>query len=58
LTKNGVPLGTYCSLYTQFWDDSYAVNTGYYYGTDVYAVTGSASYSATIQDSGKVPVAN
>jgi hypothetical protein len=54
LTKNGVPLGTYCSLYTQSWDESYAVNTGYYYGDDVYAVAGSASYNATTPDSGKI----
>ncbi|KAG9696892.1 hypothetical protein KCU95_g3973, partial [Aureobasidium melanogenum] len=45
LTKNGVPLGTYCSFYTRTWDSSYAVNTGYYYGSDVYKVRNSASYA-------------
>jgi hypothetical protein len=54
LTKNGVPLGTYCALYTQSWDSSYAVNTGYYYGSDVYSVVCAASYSATTTDSGKI----
>jgi hypothetical protein len=54
LTKNGVPLGTYCALYTQSWDSSYAVNTGYYSGSDTYSVVCAASYSATVQDSGKI----
>jgi hypothetical protein len=45
LTKNDVPLGTYCSFYTRTWDLSYAVNTGYYYGDDVYKVRNSASYA-------------
>ncbi|KAH7064002.1 hypothetical protein BKA63DRAFT_428179 [Paraphoma chrysanthemicola] len=54
LTKNGVPLGTYCALYTQSWDKSYAVNTGYTSGSDVYEVICAASYSATFVDPGKV----
>jgi len=54
LTKNGVPLGTYCALYTQSWDESYAVNTGYYAGSDAYSVVCAASYSATTPDSGKI----
>jgi hypothetical protein len=54
LTKNGVPLGTYCALYTQTWDETYAVNTGYYYGDDVYSVVCAASYTASTIDSGKV----
>ncbi|KAF2999739.1 hypothetical protein E8E13_004471 [Curvularia kusanoi] len=47
LTKNDVPLGTYCSFYTRHWDDTYAVNTGYYYGDDVYKVRNAASYDIT-----------
>ncbi|KAH6872850.1 hypothetical protein BKA58DRAFT_401036 [Alternaria rosae] len=54
LTKNGVPLGTYCALYTQEWDSSYAVNTGYYYGEDEYSVICAASYTASTPDSGKI----
>lgn len=53
LTKNGVPLGTYCALYTQYWDSSYAVNTGYYYGDDEYSVICAASYTDSTPDSGK-----
>jgi hypothetical protein len=58
LTKNGVPLGTYCALYTQSWDESFAVNTGYFDGNDVYSVNCAASYSLTNMDSGKVTVAS
>ena len=47
LTKNGVPLGTYCSLYTRSWDSSYATNTGYYYGDDKYEVVNAGSYEIT-----------
>lgn len=52
LTKNDVPLGTYCALYTTSWDPSYAVNTGYYYGDDVYSVVEAASYTASTLDNG------
>ncbi|KAH7379512.1 hypothetical protein BKA66DRAFT_466170 [Pyrenochaeta sp. MPI-SDFR-AT-0127] len=54
LTKNGVPLGTYCALYTQEWNPSYATNTGYKDGNDVYKVTCAASYTASKLDSGKI----
>ncbi|KAL1606044.1 hypothetical protein SLS59_003169 [Nothophoma quercina] len=47
LTKNDVPLGTYCSFYTRTWDSSYAVNTGYWYGSDKYSVRNAASYVIT-----------
>ncbi|KAF1945012.1 hypothetical protein EJ02DRAFT_65610 [Clathrospora elynae] len=53
LTKNGVPLGTYCALYTQTWETDYAVNTGYNYDDDVYSVICAASYTASTIDSGK-----
>ncbi|RAR00397.1 hypothetical protein DDE82_007308 [Stemphylium lycopersici] len=54
LTKNGVPLGTYCALYTQEWTKEYAVNTGYYYGDDVYKVICAAGYTASTIDDGNV----
>jgi hypothetical protein len=54
LTQNGVPLGTYCGLYTQAWDSSYAVNTGYDWQSDQYRVVCAASYTATQQDSGHI----
>jgi hypothetical protein len=57
LTKNGVPLGTYCALYTQNWTADYAVNTGYFYGDDVYSVICAASYDATTPDSGMIAAA-
>lgn len=44
LTKNDLPLGTYCAFYTRTWDTSYAVNSGYWYGTDKYSVRNAASY--------------
>lgn len=47
LEKNGVPLGTYCSLYTRSWDSSYVTNTGYYYGDDKYDVVSAGSYEVT-----------
>ena len=54
LTKNGVPLGTYCALYTQEWTEEYAVNTGYYYGDDVYKVVCAAGYTASDIDDGNI----
>ncbi|KAH6612148.1 hypothetical protein C7974DRAFT_91965 [Boeremia exigua] len=47
LTKNDVPLGTYCALYTRSWDRTYAVNTGFFDGDDVYSVRNAASYALT-----------
>lgn len=44
LTKNDVPLGTYCALYTEAWGKEYAVNTGFYSGADTYKVKKAASY--------------
>lgn len=50
LTQNDVPLGTYCAFYTRSWDPSYATNTGYYYGDDVYKVVYADSYALTKPD--------
>lgn len=55
LTKNGVPLGTYCSLYTRSWDSSYATNTGYYYGDDKYEVVDAGSYEITTPSTSPSP---
>lgn len=48
LTKNDVPLGTYCALYTRSWGKEYAVNTGYWYGDDKYSIRNAASYAISI----------
>lgn len=56
LLKNGVPLGTYCALYTQAWGSSYAMNTGYFSGGDAYRVDCVTSYTATMLDDGDVNV--
>ncbi|KAI5198023.1 hypothetical protein E4T39_06967 [Aureobasidium subglaciale] len=45
LYKNGVALQQYCALYDQTWSQSYAKNTGYYYGNDKYTVGFSYTFS-------------
>lgn len=55
LTKNEVPLGTYCALYTRTWDSTYATNTGYYAGDDKYEVISAGSYEITTPSSGVIP---
>jgi hypothetical protein len=52
LLQNGVPLGTYCSLYTRSWSTSYATNTGQTRASGVYTIAESFSYSLTTPDSG------
>jgi hypothetical protein len=52
LSKNGAAQGTYCSFYTRTWDESYAVNTGYQYGSDVYEVSASFTFSLSKPDPG------
>ncbi|KAF2705643.1 hypothetical protein K504DRAFT_460360 [Pleomassaria siparia CBS 279.74] len=52
LLKNDVPQGTHCGFYTRAWDASYASNTGYYDGSDVYKVVASFTYTLTAPDSG------
>lgn len=46
LSKNNVPEGMYCSMYTRSWDRSYATNQGQWRGTDYYSV--SHAYSFTL----------
>jgi len=45
LYKNGQALQQSCALYDQTWSQSYAKNTGYYYGTDKYTVGFSYTFS-------------
>ncbi|KAG9553605.1 hypothetical protein KCU71_g10255, partial [Aureobasidium melanogenum] len=45
LYKNGQPLQQSCALYDQTWSQSYAKNTGYYYGSDHYTIGFSYSFS-------------
>lgn len=52
MSKNGVPQGQYCALYSQTWDPSYATNTGQWRGSDQYTVSYASSYSNTT-DPGK-----
>lgn len=47
LSKNGVAIGQYCSMYSQEWASQYGTNTGYWYGSDHYTV----SYSYTFTNS-------
>lgn len=54
LSKNNVPQGTYCSLYTQSWDKSYSTNVGQWRGSDYYSVSSSYGYTLTVQDAGKI----
>jgi len=44
LYKNGVSTGQQCVMYDVTWPDSYATNTGFWYGTDQYTI--GFSYSA------------
>ncbi|USP75175.1 hypothetical protein yc1106_02449 [Curvularia clavata] len=52
LNKNGEPQGQYCSMYTQKWDKTYAVNDGQWRGDDHYTIEYSYSFSNTA-DPGK-----
>ncbi|KAI4701025.1 hypothetical protein J4E89_010861 [Alternaria sp. Ai002NY15] len=52
LMKNGEPQGQYCTMYTQKWAKSVAVNDGQYRGDDHYTIASSYSYSNTA-DPGK-----
>ncbi|KAL9018882.1 MAG: hypothetical protein Q9185_003794 [Variospora sp. 1 TL-2023] len=45
LTKNGVPSGFQCALYTDVWDASYGTNYGYITGLDRFTISRSFGYS-------------
>ncbi|RDW56507.1 hypothetical protein BP5796_13148 [Coleophoma crateriformis] len=47
LSKNGVPQGQYCAMYTEPWSNTYAVNSGQNRGNDKYTVSYSFSYTNT-----------
>ncbi|KAL8735393.1 MAG: hypothetical protein Q9166_000938 [cf. Caloplaca sp. 2 TL-2023] len=54
LSKNNVPEGTYCSLYTKPWEKKYSTNYGQYRGSDYYSVSSSYGYTLAPQDAGHV----
>ncbi|KAL8738547.1 MAG: hypothetical protein Q9190_007986 [Brigantiaea leucoxantha] len=54
LSKNNVPQGTYCSLYTKSWGKQYSTNYGQYRGSDYYSVSSSYGYSLNPQDPGHI----
>ncbi|KAL0942889.1 uncharacterized protein CTRU02_200775 [Colletotrichum truncatum] len=47
LVKNGVAQAQICALYSRTWDKSYATNTGYTSGSDIYTIQYAYSYSYT-----------
>lgn len=54
LSKNNVPEGTYCSLYTKAWGKQYSTNYGQYRGSDYYSVSSSYGFTLSPQDSGHI----
>lgn len=44
LFKNGAPYQQQCAMYTQAWNNTYATNTGYKSGSDVYTIEYSSTY--------------
>jgi len=54
LSRDGVPQGTYCSMYTRVWDKSYSTNYGQWRGSSRYTVSQSYGYALTSQDAGRV----
>ncbi|TDZ30003.1 hypothetical protein C8035_v003473 [Colletotrichum spinosum] len=45
LVKNGIAQAQICALYSRSWDKSYATNTGYTSGSDVYTIQYAYSYT-------------
>ncbi|KAH7045906.1 hypothetical protein B0J12DRAFT_701049 [Macrophomina phaseolina] len=45
LAKNDEPQGIFCSLYALPWNSTWAVNDGYYYGSDHYTIYNSLAYT-------------
>lgn len=54
LSKNNIPDGTYCSLYTQTWGKQYSTNYGQYRGSNYYSISSSYGFSLSPQDPGTV----
>ncbi|KAF4306924.1 hypothetical protein GTA08_BOTSDO05634 [Botryosphaeria dothidea] len=45
MAKNEEPQGLFCAMYVLPWNSTYAVNTGYYYGSDHYTIYNSLAYT-------------
>lgn len=45
LNKNNFPQGTFCSMYTDAWNATYATNVGQWRGTDHYTISQSFIYT-------------
>ncbi|KAL0930602.1 uncharacterized protein CTRU02_214677 [Colletotrichum truncatum] len=58
LSENGVPQGTYCSMYTKPWSKSYSTNYGQYRGSDYYSVSQSYGYTLSQIDPGTISATN
>lgn len=55
VSKNNNPMVTYCALYSQSWDRSYATNTGQYDSAgNYYDVSQAYAYTLSQTDSGVV----
>ncbi|KAL8678941.1 MAG: hypothetical protein Q9186_004757 [Xanthomendoza sp. 1 TL-2023] len=54
LSKNNIPEGTYCSLYTKAWEKKYSTNYGQNRGSDSYTVSSSYGYTLAPQDAGHI----
>jgi len=54
LSKNGVPQGTYCSMYTTTWLKKISTNYGQWRGADQYTVSQSYGWTLSATDSGNV----
>ncbi|GAM83182.1 hypothetical protein ANO11243_011680 [Dothideomycetidae sp. 11243] len=48
LSRNGVPQGTYCSMYTKVWGRPYDTNIGQYRGSVYYSVSQSYGYEYSV----------
>ncbi|KAK1990012.1 hypothetical protein LX36DRAFT_593539 [Colletotrichum falcatum] len=54
LSKDNVPQGTYCSMYTKSWAKSYSTNYGQWRGSSYYSVSQSYGYTLMVQDPGHI----
>ncbi|KAL8960618.1 MAG: hypothetical protein Q9193_002712 [Seirophora villosa] len=54
LSKNNIPEGTYCGLYTKTWGKQYSTNYGQYRGSDYYSVSSSYGYTLNPQNPGHI----
>jgi hypothetical protein len=46
LSRNNIPEGMYCAMYSEAWASEYATNYGQYRGSDYYSVSQAYSYTA------------